>query len=237
MPPSGHVLFWGPLSVEYMTMVLSAMPSSSSLSSIWPICSSWTTMRRCRGPARSCRGSSRRRGCGSASRSSCTRGRTADRPWPASRSTRARASVISSSMVSIRFLVSGPVSSISARPCRRGAMEHAARAELFLERGILGIVGELRLLLGVQVIEVAEELVEAVHGRQVLVAIAEVVLAELAGRVAERLEQLGDGRVLGLEAEVAPGMPTLVSPVRIGILPGDEARRGPPCSSAGRSSR
>src|SRR5204863_5736371 len=38
--PSGQVSFSGPLSVEYMTMVLSAMPSSSSLSSIMPICSS-----------------------------------------------------------------------------------------------------------------------------------------------------------------------------------------------------
>ena len=43
--PSGQVSFSGPLSVEYMTMVLSAMPSSSSLSSIMPICSSWTTIR------------------------------------------------------------------------------------------------------------------------------------------------------------------------------------------------
>ena len=53
-----------------------------------------------------------------------------------------------------------------------------------------------RLVLGVQMIEVAEELVEAVHGRQELVAIAEMVLAELSGRVALRLEQLGNGRVL-----------------------------------------
>ena len=45
LAPSGQVSFSGPLSVEYMTMVLSAMPSSSSLSSIWPICSSWTTIR------------------------------------------------------------------------------------------------------------------------------------------------------------------------------------------------
>ena len=29
MPPSGQVFMWGPLSVEYMTKVLSAMPSSS----------------------------------------------------------------------------------------------------------------------------------------------------------------------------------------------------------------
>ena len=45
LAPSGQVSFSGPLSVEYMTMVLSAMPSSSSLSSIWPICSSWVTIR------------------------------------------------------------------------------------------------------------------------------------------------------------------------------------------------
>jgi hypothetical protein len=45
LPPSGQVSFSGPLSVEYMTMVLSAMPSSSSLLSISPICSSWVTMR------------------------------------------------------------------------------------------------------------------------------------------------------------------------------------------------
>ena len=111
-------------------------------------------------------------------------------------------SVISSSMVSMRFLVSGPVSTIFCPPLPSAvAVEHAARAELLLERRILGIVGQLRLFLGVQVIEVAEELVEAVHGRQVFVPIAEVVLAELAGGVAERLEQLGDGRIFRLQAD------------------------------------
>ena len=54
----------------------------------------------------------------------------------------------------------------------------------------------LGLILGVQVVEVAEELVEAVNGRQEFVAIAEMVLAELSGGVALRLEQLGNGRVL-----------------------------------------
>ena len=54
----------------------------------------------------------------------------------------------------------------------------------------------LGLILGVQVVEVAEELVEAVNGRQEFVAVAEMVLAELSGRVALRLEQLGNGRVL-----------------------------------------
>ncbi len=45
----------------------------------------------------------------------------------------------------------------------------------------------------VEVIEVAEELVEAVDGRQEFIPVAEVVLAELAGGVALRLERGGDG--------------------------------------------
>src|SRR6516165_5663757 len=78
----------------------------------------------------------------------------------------------------------------------RDALENAARTELRPKVGILGIVGILGLLLGVQVIEVAEEYVEAVHGRQEFVAVAEMVLAKLSGRVALRLEQIGNRRVL-----------------------------------------
>ena len=78
----------------------------------------------------------------------------------------------------------------------RLALQHAARAELGAELGILRVVGILRLLLGVEVVEVAEEFVEPVDRRQELVAVAEMVLAELAGRVALRLEQLGERRIL-----------------------------------------
>ena len=115
----------------------------------------------------------------------------------------------SSSIVSMRFLVSGPVSShfcLPQGPKRgivarrvgggRDALHDAARTELRPERRVLRIVGVLRLVLGVQVIEVAEELVEAVNGRQEFVAVAEMVLAELSGRIALRLEQLGNGRIL-----------------------------------------
>jgi hypothetical protein len=70
------------------------------------------------------------------------------------------------------------------RPCRRLATQHAARARTSPELGILRIIRILRFLFRVEVIEVAEELVEAVHRRQMFVAIAEVVLAELARRVA-----------------------------------------------------
>jgi hypothetical protein len=70
----------------------------------------------------------------------------------------------------------------------RSASEDAARAKAQLELEILRIVGVLRLVLGVQVVEVAEEDVEAVHGRQEFVAVAQMVLAELPGHIAERFE-------------------------------------------------
>src|SRR5579871_2728985 len=67
------------------------------------------------------------------------------------------------------------------------AMQDAARSEFFLEFRVLRVVGVFWLLLGVQMVEVAEELIEAVDGRQELVAVAEMVLAELAGGVTEWL--------------------------------------------------
>jgi hypothetical protein len=58
-------------------------------------------------------------------------------------------------------------------------VEHAARGLLHEFLVLRGVIGPLGLLLGIEVIEVAEEFVEAVRGRQELVTIAEVVLAEL----------------------------------------------------------
>ena len=72
-------------------------------------------------------------------------------------------------------------------PVGRLAAQDAARAELGAIGRVLGIVRQLRLFLGVEVVEVAEELIEAVHGRQRFVAVADVVLAELAGGIAEVL--------------------------------------------------
>jgi hypothetical protein len=82
----------------------------------------------------------------------------------------------------------------------RPAVQHPAGAEVLAEVGEVlrcWIVPQLRFLFGIQVIEVAEELIETVHRRQMLIPVAQMVLAELAGGVAMRLEQLGDGRVLG----------------------------------------
>ena len=64
-------------------------------------------------------------------------------------------------------------------------LEHAARPELGAVRRVLRIVGQFRLFLGVEMIEVAEEFIEPVDGRQGLVAVADMVLPELAGGVAE----------------------------------------------------
>jgi len=45
------------------------------------------------------------------------------------------------------------------------------------------------------VVKIAKEFVEAVHGRQKFVAVTEMIFAELAGRIALRLEQVGDGGI------------------------------------------
>ena len=58
----------------------------------------------------------------------------------------------------------------------------------------------------VEVIEVAEELVEAVDGGQELIQIAEVVLAELAGGVALRFERGGDRASLCWYADLGTGL-------------------------------
>jgi hypothetical protein len=63
-------------------------------------------------------------------------------------------------------------------------MNDAARSVPFLKLRILRIEIALRLFLGVEMVEVAEELIEAMIGRQMLVMIAEMVLAKLTGGVA-----------------------------------------------------
>ena len=57
-----------------------------------------------------------------------------------------------------------------------------------------------RLFLRVEVVEVPEKFIETVIGGQILVQVAEVVLAELGGHITVRFEQLGQGGVLFAEA-------------------------------------
>ena len=107
---------------------------------------------------------------------------------------------------------------------RRVAVQHAARAELRLEGRVLRIVHILRLLFRIQVVEVAEPLIEPVDRGQHVVAVAEVVLAELAGHVAQRLEQVGEGRVGLGNAFRRAGQADLGEAGADGRLPGDERR-------------
>ena len=74
----------------------------------------------------------------------------------------------------------------------------ARRRHGLLERRLVD-VGEAHPLHRVEVVEIAPELLEAVRGRQRVGVVAEVVLAELAGGVAEVVEELGDRRGAGLE--------------------------------------
>ena len=108
------------------------------------------------------------------------------------------------------------------------ALQYAARPVLRQEFRVLGIVELLRLLLFVQVIEVAVELVEAVHGRQALVAIAEVVLAELSRRVTLRLQYFGQRRSRGLDSQRVAGQADRRHAAADRVLAGDEcgATRG-----------
>jgi hypothetical protein len=114
-----------------------------------------------------------------------------------------------------------PLSAFAVRP----AVQHASGSEALLELRVLRIVRVFRLFLRIKVIEVAEELVEAVRRRQELVLVAQMVLAELAGRGAQRLQQVRDGRVCRPETDVGSGHATLVRPVRIGFCPVMNAAR------------
>ena len=53
----------------------------------------------------------------------------------------------------------------------------------------------------VQVVEVPVELIEAMYCGEELVAVAQMVLAELAGRVTHRFKNSGDGRCFVRNAE------------------------------------
>ena len=123
------------------------------------------------------------------------------------------------------LLASGPVLSIFCVPSALAQVWITPRvAELFDHRRVFEVVGILELFLGVEVIERAEELIEPVRGGQVLVEVAEVVLAELRGHVALRLEQFCDGHVARLQAFLRAGQTDLEHAGAKAGLAGDEAR-------------
>ena len=59
-------------------------------------------------------------------------------------------------------------------------------------------------------VKVTEKLVEAVCRGQELVAVAEMILAELARDVALRLEDIGDGWIFWLQAQIGLAMRSIL---------------------------
>ena len=84
------------------------------------------------------------------------------------------------------------------------AMHHVARAHRTQQ--ILWIVGMRWVFHRIEVIEVTEELVEAVNARQVLVPVPEMILAKLAGGVAHRLQDRGRGHRFGGKPDLGAGL-------------------------------
>ena len=111
---------------------------------------------------------------------------------------------------------------------RGPGVQHIARTILREVGGVFlaGVSELLRLLLGVEVIEIAIPLVEAMDSGQELIAVAQVVLAELGGRIALRFQtpRPASGLPSGYQS-VEPGMPMVVSPVLRGICPVMNAAR------------
>jgi hypothetical protein len=104
-------------------------------------------------------------------------------------------------------------------PSAGGRLEHAARTELLVELVALGIVRVFGFFLGVQMVKISEELIEAMVRRQELVAVAQVVLVELPGGVAERLQHLGDRRVFLLDPDGRAREADLREAGAVGALP------------------
>jgi hypothetical protein len=106
-------------------------------------------------------------------------------------------------------------------------VEHPARAEpaheRFLATGELPgerlIIPIFRLFLRVEVVQAPEELVEPVRGRQVFVAVAEVVLAKVSGAVPSLLEHFPRHGDADCSPSLSPGTPTVTIPERIGYWP------------------
>ncbi len=110
------------------------------------------------------------------------------------------------------------------------AVQDPARSEFLLERGVPRIVGALWFFLSVEVIEVAEEFIEPVDRGQELIEVAEVILAELTGSIAEVFHEVGDARIFRLQSDVGTRQADLGQPGTNRRLAGDEC--GPPRSAA-----
>ena len=104
----------------------------------------------------------------------------------------------------------------------RGRLEHAARAVPLPECRVFRIILVFRLLLGVHVVQVPEEFIEAMVRGQEFILVTQVVLAKLACHVTQGLQQFCNGRVLGTDADISAREANLGEPGSKRRLAGDE---------------
>src|SRR5215472_1791523 len=104
------------------------------------------------------------------------------------------------------------------------ATQHSTRPEFLSERRVFWVVVILRFFLSVEVIEIAEELVEAVDRRQELVSVSKMVLAELPGCVPELFQKLRDGGIFRRKTLLRSGQAHFRQPCSDWALSRDERR-------------
>ena len=78
--------------------------------------------------------------------------------------------------------------------------------------------------MGIEMVEVAEELIEPMIAREMTILISEMVLTELAGDITEGLQQFGDGRILFHDSFFGTGEAHFKQSCPEGRLSGDESR-------------
>ena len=83
------------------------------------------------------------------------------------------------------------------------AVDHASRTEFLAKLRLFRIVPVFRLFFCVQVVEVPVKLIKTVVRGQHLIFVAQVILAELPGGIAQRLEQLRNRRIFLPHAKVS----------------------------------
>ena len=81
-------------------------------------------------------------------------------------------------------------------------MNEVARPDSVSDSWIRRIGIPIRIGHGVEVIEISEEFVEAVHAWKIFVQVTQMIFAELSGGVPHRLERGGDGRCLRGQTDI-----------------------------------
>src|SRR5450432_376914 len=79
------------------------------------------------------------------------------------------------------------------------AVKYAARTKVLVEIRVFRIIGIFRFFFRIKMVKIAEKFIESMYGRQVFIAVAQMVFSNLRCCVAKRLEQFGNSRILILD--------------------------------------